>query len=361
MADRNPLYIDPDTGQAIATHSMIKTFRRCPKQTEYKYAERLKPRVLGRPLRLGTWMHELLDYRTKGGDWRERHEQMRQEIWMKLFEEERSDIGDLPGDAERLMRSYLWHYKNDNWVYVDSEFTLEVELPDGTIYRCKIDNLVEDEFGLWIVDHKWHKRLPDHRYRVMDSQSGLYIWAALQNGIPVQGHMWNYGLSKPAAYPEPLKSTGLPSRWDRCDTDYPTMVQWLKDHGFTNKKGKVIVPERMKPKMRYLRSLQYQFGVPNQSTHFQRVILEKSPAMLKRVAQEAHHTVVRMHEYPFDRPEIVERVPDRSCGFMCSYADLCSNELFLGRTDVALRRTRYKQGDPMEYYQDEGNIPDKED
>lgn len=355
MAAANPLYVDPETGQAISTHSMLKTFRRCPKQAQYKYVERLKPRTLGRPLRLGTWMHELLDYRAKGGDWREKHEEMKRTVWGNLFDEEKTDIGDLPGDAERLMISYLWHYKNDDWTYLESEFTLECELPDGTLYRCKIDNLIENQFGLWIVDHKWHARMPNHSYRILDSQSGLYIWAALRNGIPVQGHIWNYGLSKPPTWPEPLKSTGGPARWERCDTDYPTMIRWFREHGIDPNHPKY------KRKMLYLRSLRYEFGKPNASPRFQRVILEKSKAMLRQVAQEAHHTSVRMHSYPFDRPEIVERVPDRSCAFSCSYADLCSNELFLGRRDEATRRTRFRQGDPMDYYQDEGNNPNQED
>jgi hypothetical protein len=356
MADRNPLYVDPGTGVTITTHSMIKTMRRCPKQAQYKYVERLKPRTQGRPLRLGTWMHELQDHRAKGGDWREKHEEMKRTVWANLFDEEKTDIGDLPGDAERLMLSYLWHYRDDDWTYLESEFTLETEFPDGSLYRAKIDNLVENEFGLWIVDHKWHKRLPNHGYRILDSQSGLYVWAALRNGIPVQGHIWNYGLSKPATIPTMLKSGRGPARWTQLDTDYPTALKWFKDNGLNPNDNPA-----WKAKLLHLRGLRYKFGQPNASTRFQRVILEKSPAMLRQVAQEGFHTAVRMHDYPFERPEIVERVPDRSCAFMCSYTDLCSNELFLGRRDDSTRRTRFRVGDPMDYYQDEGNNPDKED
>lgn len=357
MTKRRPpgLYIDPDSGSNVSTHSMIKTFRRCPKQAEYKYVERLKPRVLGRPLRLGTWMHELEEVHANGGDWREKHRELIEERWNKLFDEEKSDIGDLPGHAERLMISYLWHYANDNWTYLESEFVLECTFPDGTIYRAKIDNLVEDQFGLWIVDHKWHARMPNHDYRILDSQSGLYVWAALANGIPVQGHIWNYGLSKPPTYPEPLKSNGMPARWSSVVTDYPTMVRWWKEH------TKGVVPKDYRPKMRYLRGLQYQFGQRNLSPFFQRVILERDEEMLARVAREGYHTSRRMHSYPFHQSDFVERVPDRSCTFMCSYKDLCGNELFLGRKDDATRRAKYKVGDPMDYYQDEGNNPDKEE
>lgn len=74
--------------------------------------------------------------------------------------------------------------------------------------------------------------------------------------------------------------------------------------------------------------------------------------MLKRVAQEAYHTARRMNEYPFDRPEIVERVPDRSCAFMCNYTDLCTSELTTGSRPINWDK-RYKIGDPMYYYYDD--------
>lgn len=343
------LYVDPDTGQTVSTHSMLKTFRRCPKQAEYKYVERLKPRVLGRPLRLGTWMHELQEAKSTGQDWRDKHQELIDTRWNKLFDEEKEDIGDLPGHCKRLMESYEWYYKADEWIFHEVEFVLEAELPDGSIYRGKIDALIENQFGLWIVDRKWHKSLPNTDYRILDSQSALYVWAAKKNKIPVLGHIWDYGRSKPPTWPDMLKSGKGPARWAACDTDYPTMVKWFKQ----NMGGKV--PEHCKPKMRYLKTLQYEPGAPQHSTFFRRSVIEKSGPMLKRVAQEAYHTHKRMNSYPWDRPDLVERVPDRSCTYMCSYTDLCTAELFTGGRPVNWK-SLYKQGDPMDYYYDEAPV-----
>jgi hypothetical protein len=340
------LYIDEETGKNISTHSMLKTFRRCPKQTEYKYLERLKPRVLGRPLRLGTWMHALQEAKANGDDWREKHKEMIRTEWAPLFDEEKEDIGDLPGDAYRLMLSYEWYYAADEWKFHEVEFVLETEFPDGSIYRGKIDALVENQFGLWIVDRKWHRTLPNTDYRILDAQSGLYVWAAWRNNIPVNGHIWDYGRSKPPTYPEMLVSGAGPKRWDSCDTDYPTMVRWFKNE----MGGKV--PQKYRPKMRYLKTIRYQPGEPQFSTFFRRSVIEKDKGMLKRIAQEAYHTHRRMLEYPWDRPELIERVPDRSCTFMCSYTDLCTAELFTGGRPVNWKQ-RYKVGDPMDYYYDE--------
>src|SRR6478609_1788452 len=86
------LYIDD--GKRISTHSMLKTFRRCPKQAEYKYVERLQPKIMGRPLRFGTWMHALQEAHGKGEDWREEHERLTKK-WDLLFDEEKDAIGNL--------------------------------------------------------------------------------------------------------------------------------------------------------------------------------------------------------------------------------------------------------------------------
>lgn len=348
------LYTDPESGKLISTHSMLKTFRRCPKQAEYKYVERLKPRILGRPLRLGTWMHALQEEQGRGGDWRAKHQEMIKRVWNKLFDEEKADIGDLPGDCERLMESYLWHYEADEWTYHEVEYMLETELPDGSIYRGKIDALVENQYGLWIVDRKWHRSMPDITFRMLDAQSALYLWAALRNKIPVQGFIWDYGRSKAPTIPKMLVSGKGPGRWNQVETDYPTMKRWFQEH----MDGKV--PQEYRPKMRHLRSLQYQQGTPQSSPFFRRVVMEKDNAMLKRIAQEAFHTHKRMHTYPFDRPEIVERVPDRSCSFMCKgYIELCTSELFTGSRPVNWRQ-RYEVGDPMDYYFDEAPRPEGE-
>jgi len=340
------LYWDEETGSFISTHSMLKSFRRCPKQFEYKYIERLKPRVLGRPLRLGSWMHKLQEAHYKGLDWREEHARQTH-AFRQLFDEEQDYIGNLPRDCERLMRSYLWHYANDNWKVLETEFVLECTLPDGTTFRCRIDNLVEDQYGLWIVDHKWHKSLPSHEYRILDAQSADYIWCALRNGIPVQGHIWNYGRSKAPTIPVLTKTGRQISRWARLDTDYPTAARWFKAHPDV-----ALGPYRAK--LRVLRAQQYQHGGMQTSNFFKRVVIEKSSTMLNRVAREMYHTHRRMHTYPWDQSEITERVPDRSCTFMCSYTDICSAELITGKRPVNWRQ-RYEVADPLDYYYDEVN------
>lgn len=337
-----PVYWDESVNAGVSTHSMMKTFKHCPKQFEYKYIQRLKPKVLGRPLRFGTWMHALLEADYKGEDVEAVHRHHTAKF-SKLFDEEKDKLGDLPRDVWRTYQSYKWHYALDPWRVVEVEFTLEVTLPDGNVYRCRLDMLVENQYGLWIVDHKNHKTLPDLGFRMLDMQSALYIWAALKNKIKVQGHIWNYLVSKPPSIPALLKN-GTRLSNSKCDTDFPTMVRALRDYG--------LDPRDYAAKLRHLKSMRYEPGKIQTSTKFRRDVLEKSPGLLKRMANEGFATHARMNSYRWDRVNSVERNPDRSCKFMCSYEDLCTAELFGGNTEF-LRRQRFEEVDPMYYYHDE--------
>lgn len=345
---KEPVYLmalyETEDGQPIVTHSMIKTFRRCPKQTQYKYVERLKPKHESAPLKRGKWIHALLEVHYKGGDWKEEHKRWVSK-YRKLFEEEQEKLGDLPREIAHLMDSYFWHYRYDeDWKVLETEFTIECELPDGTLYRGRVDNLVETRFGLYVVDHKSHKSLPDTNFRLIDAQSALYIWAANKLGIPVQGFIWNYIKYLP---PKPLKfnKNGTLSK-RQGDTDYPTAYRSIKAAGFDPKE------ERFAGLLKMLKSHRYQPDSMQLSPFFRRDTLEKSNDVIQQVVREAFHTTKRMHKYPFHKPHLVERVPDRSCSWMCSFKDLCTAELMGGNADN-VRRLQFKEGDPMEYYYDQ--------
>lgn len=340
----DPVYWDPEVDKGIVTHSMMKTMRSCPQQFNYKYIQRLKPQVLGRPLRFGTWMHELYEAFHKGEDWEAIHKRNTLR-YSKLFDEEKDAIGDLPRDCRRTMLSYIWHYKEDEWTVHEAEFVLEAELPDGTLYRGKIDLLVENQYGLWIVDHKNHKKLPDLEFRMLDAQSALYVWAALKNKIPVQGHIWNYVRSTPPTEPVLLKSGKGLSRSRRIVTDYPHLARAIKHYK--------LDPEPYRPLLEALRNQRYRPGEMQTSPFFRRDVLEKSPELLKRVATEGYMTSNRIKNYHWDKQDRIERNVGTHCKFMCSFTDLCSTELFGGNTDF-LRRKKFIEGDPLDYYMDEG-------
>jgi len=349
------LYIDED-GRVIVTHSMLKTFRRCPKQADYKYAQRLKPRIQNKNLRRGVWFHELLERYHMGLDWEGHHAKLAAQFDL-LFDEEKDYYGDLPREIEQAMKAYIWHYKLDEWRVIETEMVLEAELPDGTILRCKVDALIENAFGMWLVDHKTHRTLPNFTYRLLDAQSGLYLWAGLKMGLKLQGFIWNYVRWKAPSVPELVyKNTSKPRLSTRsCETDYPTYTNAVKQYldeypGFKVDKGII-------QRQAYLKSMRYTPGAPQTSPFFRREVLEKDPAMLRRVAVENYHTALRMNNYDFTQQDAVERVVDLfSCERTCSYANLCSVEL-MGGDSRYLRKQLYQIGDPNDYYYDKE--PDK--
>lgn len=335
-----PLYTT-DEGVPIITHSMLKTFKRCPRQALYKYHDRLKPKTQAKPLKRGNWIHSLLETHYSGGDWRETHTTLSLQF-EQLFDEEKDALGDLPDEIGRIMTSYFWHYRDDqDWKVVTVEDTIEVEMPNGTIYRGRTDLLVETPYGLYIVDHKSHKSLPDLSFRLKDPQSALYIWAYRKAGIPVQGFIWNY-IKYVAPKPIRFNLDGSMSK-RQGETDYPTAYRSIKAQGYDPKDFRdVLLP---------LQRQRYVHGGAQLSPFFKRSSLEKDDAMLLRVLRESVHTTNRSHKYPFAKRDYVERVVDRSCGW-CSYNDLCATELYGGNADQ-VRRKQFKVGDPMDYYQDQ--------
>jgi hypothetical protein len=354
------LYWDPKAnngqGARISTHSMLKTFRRCPKQAEFKYVHRLKPKRLGSPLKRGTWVHALLEAHSKGQDWRKVHDHYTK-LFNEMFDEEKDYYGDMPREIMTIFKSYLWHYKNDPWEYLDAEFQLEATLPDGTVYRGKVDALIRNQFGLWLVDHKTHKTLPRLDFRLLDSQSALYLWAAQENGLKVNGFIWNYIRWKAPSTPKLLVKGDRISD-SPCDTDYPTFVRALKK--YKNENPGFVIRDKDRQKAAFLKSQQYEFGKLQTSDFFRRDVLEKSPDMIERVLQGNYTTSLRMHDYDFDNPDQVERVVERSCEFSCSYTDICTTELVTGDAS-RLMKQNYIQGDPNDYYNDRAGDYDKEE
>lgn len=357
------VYWDPSAkngeGARISTHSMLKTFRRCPKQAEFKYFHRLKPKRLGSPLKRGTWVHALLEAHHKGEDWKAVHAKYTHQF-NNLFDEERDFYGDMPGEIYAVMQSYMWHYKNDPWEWIDAEFQLEAEFPDGTIYRGKVDALIRNQFGLWLVDNKTHKTLPKLNFRLLDAQSALYLWAARENGLNVRGFIWNYIKWKAPTVPAIVdKNKSIARLTDSAvDTDYPTMYRAIKQ--YKEEYPNFRVREKDVAKLRYLQSQRYEFGKLQTSEFFRRDVLEKSDEMIDRVVKANLHTSLRLHDYEFSDPDFVERTVERSCEFSCSYTDICSAEL-MGANTRPIIRSNYNVGDPNDYYNDKAGDFEKDE
>lgn len=351
-----PLYVNEE-GTPVTTQSMMKTFLGCPREAYYKYQLRLEPKVASQPLTRGKWFHALLEAYYLGQDWEAEH-QRRVNKFAGLSDSDKENLGDLPGQMADLMKAYIWHYgapeaKPYDWKVHEVEKKLEATLPNGHVFRGVMDMLVEDDYGLWIVDHKTHKRLPDWNYRMLDVQSPMYIWLCHQNDIPVSGFIWNYVVPSSMSVPKVLKSgKDFYAKDYSSETDYPTFRQAVLDakemYPDTFAKERETV-KRINGRLSYLKGLRWQPGAPQVHPMFRRDMIEKADDMLDRVVAQTVHTSDRMHSYDFSNPDSVERNVNQCKSFMCSFKDLTMTDLIVGDSDMAQQRNYRQMGDPLAY------------
>jgi PD-(D/E)XK nuclease superfamily len=215
------------------SNSKANTWRRCPKKYKYKYVMGLRPKKRERPLEMGTWMHKLVETHYGGGNWKKVHKDYVKR-YNGLFLEIREELGDLPNDCERLMKSYLRNYEKEDrfWFPIDQELNEYVTLPSGLKLNVVVDLVVEDHMGIWIVDHKFRGRFSDRSSSMaLDPQLTLYFWAMEQLGYsPLAGAIYNEVRTKAPAIPAKLKSGRLSQRAN-IDTDIWTYARAVKRNG----------------------------------------------------------------------------------------------------------------------------------
>src|SRR5690606_30468459 len=175
--------------------SELKTWRTCRMLHHYKYHERLEPKMKPVALKRGAWIHALLEAYYKGNDWREVHRALSDEVAM-LMDEEREYYGDLPGTAETPMTLYEETYPNDRTLAVELECK-GLPLSKTVHLNGRIDLVLEDSRGVWVVEHKTVSRMPSEDERIVNPQVALYIPVVEQQlGVKVSGVLWNYLITR---------------------------------------------------------------------------------------------------------------------------------------------------------------------
>lgn len=298
------------------SNSRLKTYRRCPRQFKYKYVMKLKPKRRSVQLERGTWMHELLMVHADGESWGERHLKLTKEF-NKLWVEEREELGDLPSECARIMRSYLRNYRGDEQRYrvIDTELDEVVTLPNGVRLQIIVDKVVEDlvDGGLWAVDYKTRAKFADATSMMIDPQLTLYFMGLEILGYsPMRGAMYDEIRTKAPAIPKLLKSGQL-SREKRIDTDVYTYMSEIKRRGLNPA---------------YYSDILQHIARNQKDRFFRRTPLPKDPPLVRNVVKEAMETTQEILN-----AEAKNRFPrtfDGSCSWQCDYKDLCIVELYGG-------------------------------
>ena len=240
------------------TYSQIMKFKRCPKQYDYAYNQKLSSKFFSAPLQLGSFVHELLDafytasmdgltYEGAVGMVFEKSTSYFAEKTEGLFDEELQKFIDIQEQAEGIVVRYIDFYKSDfqNFDIVAVEEQFRVPILDlegkesGAYLNGKFDLIMEDKFGiLYLGEHKTtalgiQTRLADLE---LDEQCSYYSWA-LRNSlrdegqiIDVTGVIYNVLRKKEPTVPRLLKKGGLSKAKD-IDTTYDLYLQAIQFNG----------------------------------------------------------------------------------------------------------------------------------
>lgn len=306
--------------------SQLKTWRRCGKEWEFHYKRKLESKFKGRAITVGLWGHRMLETHYLQGDWKIGYNEYL-EKYNALFDEEREVLdqkGKLPDIMRRIMRGYLWYYKDEPIKVHVIEKSFEMVYA-GVRFKGRIDWLIEttDDGRLWVGDHKWVSSIPEQTdFHAMDVQLMLYPFAITREwGIEIAGVMWNYIRSRPASIPQMTKAGRISRR--KIVTDYPTARKFLVDNGFD--------PRDFSDYLRPLRA---------SSPLLKRYWLPREDHVTAQIMKESVWTGRAINAAMLD-PKLITRNITRDCN-RCSYLALCRAELEGGDTEYLIKR----------YYQD---------
>jgi len=323
----------------VISPSSLRTWLRCKRQYYYKYVEGLEARLPDIKLKRGSWMHECLQYHYMGRDWKVAHKRLTKKF-NTMFLEEREYYGDLPDQVERMMKSYLYHYREDNWEVLFVEETFKVDHPAfEEKFEFKPDLIVYDKDTKQTIcwDHKTVKSIPSGEFRIQDLQSALYTWGLKVVDVEINAFGWNYIRTKDPTVPK-INLNGEISR-RKIDTDFYTLASFLKEY-YGTLEG---LPAAWRTR---LNTLKYT------NTYFRRSKVVKSEAITSRLVAEMDYSTQEMQswydlsdEHPMQDPWV--RTMISSCDWDCDFQELCIHEL-LGGDGKFIRRNKFKPSTYLE-------------
>jgi CRISPR/Cas system-associated exonuclease Cas4 (RecB family) len=305
----------------ILSNSQIKSYKTCPQSYYYKQVEKIERKMKSLPLKRGELLHGLLEDYYNKKDWRPRLSQFAKEF-DKLMEEEKEMLGgNLPEECQRIMEGYIKHYKDkkEKALAVELDFCDDpIEIVPGVALMGKIDLIMKDERGTWIVEHKTVKTIPTEDVRFLDLQTSIYSEVAKKLGYEVDGILWNYIRTKTPPVPGILKN-GTVSRAQNIDTDYDTYLKTIVESG-NKKEDYQIELERAK-----------------MNTFYVRKPMPKSERVTKALLDEIKviaPIMDKLKKFPY------RNINKFNCK-QCDYRSLCEAEL-LGLDSDFIRKNEFK-------------------
>src|SRR5580704_1440880 len=246
--------------------SKVETRRACEQRYVYRYIEKLRAKVVARPLRFGDLFHKMLEADANNLD---PFAALKDATVSnsKLFREERESIAAIVSDITYIWKAYKDYYKKDQlqllpvkvWertlgkpinktaktvgeavgfapkpkVQYAEHWIDNVEIAPGIEFTGKIDGFVRSRKTNWLLEHKTTENFPDSDTRWRNLQSCLYIRIVEMLGwFTLSGTLWNYIRSKPPTHMKPNeKNPGMSVR--KIDSLPAVVIDDITNAGFS--------------------------------------------------------------------------------------------------------------------------------
>lgn len=209
--------------------------------------------------------------------------------------------------AEGMIKNYYnWAKNHDNFKVLGTEVPFEIEVA-GAKFRGVFDGVIELGKQYWIMEHKTATQLKtEHTLR--DKQISVYVLAARQLGIPVEGVVYNTLKKAVPQKPKVLKSGKLSKSLNNNIT-YDSYMQAI--HELEQP------PELYEDVLSQLKDLENPF--------FQREFVTRTPESAEAALRDIEQT--ERIKQGIVQAEYFPRNDTKDCAWDCPFSDLCLAEL----------------------------------
>ena len=331
-----------EDGTPVISQSLINAWCQNPINVYYRYIKGLSPKDVPEHIVRGLWIHECLEEMYKGGIWQEIHNR-----WVRKHR--KSDLSD---EVFRTVRGYQYYYGEEDWEVLATELPLEAKLPNGFKFVGKLDAIVKTSDGKrLIVDHKTTKRIKPLEKQLVQIQAPMYMWLCAENGLDVDGFMWDYLLT-PGPRPPKLLAGGSRLAVKQPNTDYPTAKEEIT-------RAEYVLGDDFVPNPRHRaevdRMLEFHKEVrkggkhPGASNLYHRRFVPVSEQWVSATVRRVNKTASDIWSYDWSDEGTIQMSPDAYFATGGDYIDLVISYLMTGSSEMVAAQS-YTKSDPMERY-----------
>lgn len=326
----------------MITQSLVNSWMDCPANVYYRYIRGLSPKNPPEHIIRGIWIHECIEEYYKTGEWRAKHNERAR----------RSHLQRLAQEIERTLIGYEFYYEADDMEVLATELPLEADLPCGYKFYGKLDAIARFPDGRrFVVDHKTTKRIKPMEQQIVQIQAPMYMWLCAQNGLEIDGFLWNY-LVTPGPQPPKFIGHGARLAARQPQTDYPTALE-------TVTRARELYGSKFAPNLRHESEVQAMLDYHREvriggkhaeaSQLYRRRSVPKSDRWVETVVRRVDAAAQAMWAQDWSEEGQIPVAPNAYWSPSADYLDLVTAYMMTGSSDLVAMR-QYTRSDPMERY-----------